>query len=114
MVKHTGGQKAGKGMYWNFSKGKRIQLTDDGVLPGDNTVTYYRLTPLTILLLGPIFGLAYAAFLPFIGIAIIGKLAVQKVFPVVGKASTGWASFWWRPAEAYLAGKKKKEKEKEK
>ncbi len=56
---------------------------------------------------GPVIGLLYAVFLPFIGIAVLAKLGVQKVLAPV--AVPAYATFGWRPSESYLAGKKKKE-----
>ncbi len=113
MLKHRGEERAGKGTYWNFSTGERIHLTGEGVLPGSKETTYYKLSPLTILLLGPIFGLAYAAFMPFIGIAMVTKVVGEKVFNGVARVVGNTISFGWRPSEAYLEGKRKKE-EKEK
>ena len=62
------------------------------------------------LLLGPVVGLGYVIFLPFISVAavivMIGGKALSKVWNLV----TTLAYFEWKPSEAYLAGKKKKEK----
>jgi len=62
------------------------------------------------LLLGPVVGLGYVIFLPFIAVAAI-------IVMIGGKAlGKGWniarthTYFGWRPSEAYLAGKKKKGK----
>ncbi|MEW6108299.1 MAG: hypothetical protein AB1632_03885, partial [Nitrospirota bacterium] len=52
-------------------------------------------------------------FLPFIGIAMLIKVVVQKVAGGAFSTARSTASFGWRPSEAYLAGKKKKEKGKE-
>ena len=114
MLKHRGEEKAGKGTYWNFSTGEKIRLTGNGVLPGSKETTYYKLSPLTILLLGPIFGLVYAAFMPFIGIAIVIKVVGQKVSNAVARAVGEITSFGWRPGEAYLEGKRKKGKREKK
>jgi hypothetical protein len=111
MLKHRGEEKAGKGTYWNFSTGERIRLTGDGVLPGPATTTYYRLSPLTILLLGPIFGLAYFVFMPFIGIVVITKIVGQEVLNGAVRVVGDTISMGWRPNEAYLEGKKEKGEE---
>jgi len=62
------------------------------------------------LLLGPVVGLAYVICLPFISvgavIVMIGGKALDKVWNLVRSL----AYFEWKPSEAYLAGKKKKEK----
>ncbi len=107
MLKYNGGHKAGKGTYWNFNTGERIEITNEGVLPGDAKTVYYRLPAVGILVLGPILGLLYAAFLPFIGIAMLTKLVAQKVAGGALSSVTPSVSFGWRPSEAYLAGKKK-------
>ena len=106
MLNHRGNEQAGKGTYWNFATGERIHLTGEGVLPGSKETTYYKLSPLTILLLGPIFGLVYAAFMPFIGIAMVTKVVGQKIFNVAARMASDTISFGWRPCEAYLEGKR--------
>ena len=55
----------------------------------------------------PFIGLAYAVALPFMAIGIVATLLIKKL----GIASL--ASFGWRPAEAYLGGKKNSKKRKE-
>ena len=114
MLKHRGEEKAGKGTYWDFSTGERIKLTGDGVLPGPATTTYYKLSPLTVLMLGPIFGLAYAAFMPFIGIAMVTNVAGQKVLNGATRLVGDTISMGWRPNEAYLEGKRGKGKKEKK
>jgi hypothetical protein len=89
-------------------------MTEDGVLSGESSSTYYRIPSVVLLLAGPILGLLYVILLPFIGIATVGMLAVRKVvgglLSLIGKS----LSFGWRPKEAYLAGKKKGKKENKK
>jgi len=110
MLRHNGGHQVGKGTYWNFSTGERLDVETEAVLPGGSRTTYYRLPATGFLLLGPFLGLLYAVFLPFIGIAMAVKVVLQKIgVTVTGTARTG-ASFGWRPSESYLAGKRKKEK----
>lgn len=110
MIKYNGGQKAGKGTYWNFTTGERIDISTEGILPGNRKTIFFRLPASGILVLGPILGLLYAAFLPFIGIAMLIKVVGQKVAGGVFSSAQSTASFGWRPSESYLAGKKKHEK----
>ena len=84
------------------------------MLPGSKETTYYKLSPLTILMFGPIFGLAYAAFLPFIGIAVITKVVGQKVLNGAAKVVGDTIPLGWRPNEAYLEGKREKGKREKK
>jgi hypothetical protein len=109
MLKYNAGSKVGKGTYWNFANGERIDVSDEGVLPGGKRTVYFRLPATGIIILGPIMGLLYAAFLPFIGIAMLVKVVLQKVASMAFSSAKSSASFGWRPSESYLAGQKKKE-----
>ena len=107
MLKHNAGNTVGKGTYWNFSTGERIDISAEGVLPGGKKDVYYRLPATGILVAAPVLGLLYAAFLPFIGIAMLVKVVLRKVASTVTAPTQRAASFGWRPSESYLAGKKK-------
>jgi hypothetical protein len=109
-ISHKGGEKVSKGNYWNYSNGERVSIDSEGTLPGDGSVTYYKANPVIILAAGPILGLLYAAFLPFIGIAIVMKLVITKLFGRSMDEVSRVATFNWRPTEAYLAGKRHKDK----
>ena len=107
MLKHNGGDRVGKGTYWNLTNGERIDIRDEGILPGDAKKAYYRMPAAAIIVAGPVLGLIYALFLPFIGIAMLVKLVGQKAGAGVMEMVHGSASFGWRPSESYLTGKKK-------
>jgi hypothetical protein len=111
---HTGGQIVGAGNYWNFTTGERVHVRDSRTLPGDAETTYYRLPPLAMLLAAPLLGLAYAMFLPFIGIAMLITLIGRKLFGGVLDGLWKTAAFGWRPSEAYLLGRKKTRRTKKK
>ena len=113
MLKHNGGDRVGKGTYWNLTNGERIDINSEGTLPGDAKKTYYRMPAAAIIVAGPVLGLLYAAFLPFIGIAMLVKLVGQKAGGGVMEMVHGSASFGWRPSESYLSGGKKKEAKKD-
>jgi hypothetical protein len=112
-LKNSGGQRVRKGHYWNFSTGGRMQVEDGGVLPGTASDNYYRFPPVVVLVAGPVLGLAYAVFLPFVGIAMLAAVLLKKLF--AGAVQTAWkgAAFSWKPSEAYLAGRKGKAKKTE-
>jgi hypothetical protein len=114
MLKANGGNKVGTGTYWNFRNGERVDISTEGVLPGSANTVYFRMPAIGILLLGPILGLIYAAFLPFIGIAMLLKLLVQKIGGTFFESVRTSGSFGWRPSESYLAGKKRTEAKTEK
>jgi hypothetical protein len=114
LKRHRGGERVKGGSYWNFSTGERVTVETDGILPGNNSVTYFKAHPAAILLAGPILGLIYATFLPFIGIAVLLKVVMTKLFGGVMQGVSRLAIFNWRPSEVYLAGKKHKKEEKDK
>ncbi len=103
-----GGQKAGKGTYWDMENGSRIDLAEEGVLPGGHETLYVKAPSALVLAAGPLLGLVFAVFLPFIGIAMAVVLAARKVGEGVRDAAASSVSFAWRPVEAYLTGRKKK------
>ena len=61
----------------------------------------------------PALGLLYAAFLPFIGIAMVVKLVGEKIGGGVMESVQSSGTFAFRPSESYLSGRKKKEKKDE-
>jgi hypothetical protein len=113
MLKYNGGDRVGKGTYWNLTNGERIDINSEETLPGDSKKTYYSMPAAAIIVAGPVLGLIYAAFLPFIGIAMVVKLVGQKAGGGVMEMAHGGASFGWRPSESYLSGKKKEAKKDE-
>ncbi len=110
-IRNIGGETVGKGNYWNFSTGERVRIEDRGVLPGNASDSYYKASPVALLIAGPPLGLLYAVFLPFIGIAMLAAVASRKLFGGVLRTAWKGAAFSWKPSEAYLIGRKgKKEK----
>lgn len=95
------GQRVERGTYWDVMSGEKIVLVRDGVLPG--TGVYLKAPTAVVLLAAPVLGLAFALFLPFIGIA----MTVAAVAQTTGRTAAHAASFGWRPVEAYLAGRMK-------
>jgi len=108
MFRYTGGQTVGSGTYWDVMTGTRVDFDQEGTLPGGNRAKYLKASSGAILLLGPIIGLAYVVFLPIIGIGTAMSLIVQKTLGGIFSLGKHIVSFGWRPAEAYLGGKKKK------
>jgi hypothetical protein len=107
-IMYKAGERASGGNYWNFSNGERICLSNESILPGDNGATYVKAHPVMILAAGPVLGLVYAAFLPFIGIAMLLKVVLTKVFGGSLEGATKVATFNWSPSRAFLAGKRAK------
>lgn len=112
-LRHRGGETGRKGNYWNLTNGERVILRSEGQLPGDSSVAYYRINPVIILAAGPLLGLLYAAFLPFIGLVVVGKVLVTKMLGRSADEVSKVATFNWTPSESYLAGKQQKGKSEE-
>ena len=107
MLSYKGGHRAGRGTYWDLRNGRRIDVADEALLPGDASATYFKIPSGLMLLSGPIIGLAYVIFLPFIGIAVVAGVAGRKLFEATANLIGKSLSFGWRPKNAYLTGKKK-------
>ncbi len=127
MLVNKGGQKVGKGTYWNPSDGHRIDIIGQGVLPGSSGTTYLKMPAGGMLVVAPVVGLAYVIFLPVFGLmAVVGMWLVPVFGVIAGTALAGIklcsgmfstagrnASFGWTPSTAYLAGKKASKKKDE-
>ena len=114
MFKHTGGQKVGSGTYWNIMTGLRVDMDQEGTLPGGTRSSYLKASSSAVLLAGPILGLAYIVLLPIMGIVTALSLLVQKALGGVISVGKQIVSFGWRPGEAYLGGKNKKKDDSDK
>lgn len=108
-----GGETAGKGTYWDISSGERIRLEKKTRLPGDENTTFARMHPAFLLVVGPLLGLLYAIFLPLVGLVMVLRVAAEVLFGGLARMVWKAASFGWRPAEAYLTGRREKKIEAE-
>ncbi len=109
-----GGSSVKAGTYWNMDNGERVELVAAGVLPGSSKAVYIKAPSAAVLAAGPVLGLIFAVFLPFIGIAMTVNYLCRKAAEGVTNAAAGSLSFGWRPIEAYLAGRKRQNAEQEK
>jgi hypothetical protein len=114
MLRHTGGQRVGSGTYWDVMNGARVDFDQEGTLPGGNGATYLKASSGAILLLGPIIGLAYVVVLPILGIVTALSLMMQRTVGGLFSLGKYLFSFGWRPSEAFLSGKNKKQDDSEK
>jgi hypothetical protein len=115
MIRHKAGEKVEKGVYWNMSSGRRVDIDEDvGMLPGGDSSTYIKVSSGIMIILGPVLGLAFVIALPFMAIGTIAVLLIGKVSGAVLNLASKVVYFEWRPTEAYLAGKRKNERKKEK
>jgi hypothetical protein len=108
-----GGEEAKRGNYWNFSTGERVRLEEETILPGDSSAIYVKCHPVALLLVGPFMGLAYAIFLPLVGIGMLLWVLGEKIAGRMVQSLWKTAVFSWHPSEAYLAGKKRRTRKRE-
>ena len=94
------------GTYWNINNGKRLVLPEDVLSVGK----WLRASELTVLMVGPIVGLVFAVFLPFIGIAMSINFVAKKFWDAVWPVMISASQFSWRPIEAYFNGRKRQKK----
>lgn len=121
MVINKAGTVVERGLYWNPMDGRRINMLEDGILPGDEGKNYMKMSPFGLLVIAPLFGMMYVIFLPLLG---IGVFLVSWLVPLIGAlaqvAITGVkvcsrvhgksALFNWDPSRAYFNGFRKKGK----
>ena len=82
----NGGTKAPGGLYWHFGNWEIKALDGKEVtLPGSSEERYVRIPTVALLVLGPVMGLAFAMFLPFIGFALLATQLVRKAAHLVVK-----------------------------
>lgn len=112
MLTYKGGTRVSKGTYWNLRKGLRVDVAQEDVLPDNGGATYFKMPLAVMLLSGPFIGLAYAIFLPVMGIVAVVTVAVGGFVKGMYNLAAKTISFGWRPGNAYLSGKKKKKQDK--
>lgn len=133
-MSYAGGEKVPKGSYWNFSTGERVRISSEGILPGESSQSYCKAPPMVIFSIGAVvaFMLLYVfpkylvqfyepytetlvrAYIVLDFVLIGGILACMTVIGLQdilgGELRT--ATFDWRPARAYFAGRRQKKTEK--
>ena len=84
----NGGTQAPGGLYWHFGNWEIKALDGKEItLPGSPEERYVRIPTVALLVLGPVMGLAFAMFLPFIGFALLATQIVRKVAHTIVKSA---------------------------
>jgi hypothetical protein len=80
MRTYKGGETVKAGFYWNQVKwAAEVVPAPVGALPGAEGTVYRRIAWPVLLVLAPLMGGAFAMFLPFIGVAMLVRVAAAKV-----------------------------------
>ena len=114
MVMVKGGTIVEKGLYWSPLDGRHVTVQEKGILPGDQSASYVKLSPSVLLLVAPLLGMMFVLFLPLFG---MGVFLAAWLVPVIGTLSaiaiTGIrinsgigsrSAFNWHPSRSYFSG----------
>jgi len=115
MAMYSGGTAVARGVYWNPVDGQEVHILTHGVLPGDASRRYLKMTAAGLLVVAPVFGLIFLLFLPLFG---IGMICILCVVPMVSglasvamtavRLSSGLAGTGWRASRSHLDGRGKR------
>ena len=99
MRRYRGGETVGSGLYFRPRRLSFTWVEEREALPGGPEAGYRRVPLLLLMVVGPVLGLAYVIFLPFLGFAVVTGLAAVKLGQL-GRAVAGQATRIVRPAWA--------------
>jgi hypothetical protein len=88
-LRYHGGTLVGQGDYYSFDRGDHVRVDGFAILPGETTKNWFRMPPIAFVAMAPLFGLAYAMFLPFIGMAMLFAVGFQTVAAHTARATHG-------------------------
>jgi hypothetical protein len=106
MKHYQGNQKVEPGLYFNLRQLSFKSIEEKGPLPGAEEDVYRRVPVAALLVAGPVLGLAFVVFLPFVGFALLGWLVAGKAAAWLADAGLAFGRVIrpaWRPAAAFLS-----------
>jgi len=106
MKHYKGTEKVEPGLYFNLRQLAFKSIDDEGPLPGKREDVYRRVPMLALLVVGPVLGLVYVMFLPFIGFAMVAWLLGVKATHLAAGAARSAARVLrpgWEPSMAFLS-----------
>src|SRR5450759_4932305 len=80
MLINKSGTMVERGLYWNPMDGRRITMSEDGILPGDESASYMRMSLFSLLVIAPVMGLMFVTFLPLFG---VGVFLISWLVPLI-------------------------------
>lgn len=114
MKRYFGNQVVKKGIYLSLKRRDFVTIeSESDILPGASDERYVKIPPIAMIVVGPIMGLMYVIFLPFISFAMVLGLMAQKAFLglwFVGRSLAREATLHWIPGVAYLIWRRRPEK----
>jgi hypothetical protein len=109
MKRFKGTEVVEPGLYFNIRQLSFKSVDEREALPGTTEETYRRVPVLALLVVGPLLGLAYVIFLPFMGFAMVGWLLSVKAgqaAAVAGRAAVRVLTPGWEPSLAFFSRSK--------
>ena len=106
MKRYHGAEKVEAGIYFNMKALSFASMSDEGPLPGTAADEYRSVPAVVMLIVGPMLGLVYAIFLPFIGLAMVAGILAGKLGHLTADAVGASARVLrpaWQPAMSFLA-----------
>jgi hypothetical protein len=115
MIIDKGGTMVERGLYWNPMDGRRVTMSEDGILPGDESTSYMRMSLFGLLVVAPVMGMMFVTFLPLFGVGVfliswlvplintVAEVAITGV-KVSGRVQGRNALFNWQPTRAQFHG----------
>ena len=110
MERFKGNETVGPGLYFNLRQLSFKSMEHEGRLPGTADEVYHGVPWLVLMVAGPILGLVYVIFLPFIGLAMVVWLLAGKTAELIGRAAASAVRVLrpgWEPSMAFLSRSKR-------
>ena len=109
MKRYRGTETVEPGLYLNVRQLSFKSIEERGPLPGGPEEVYRCVPTLALLVVGPMLGLAFVVFLPFIGFAMVGWLLMEKAGHLAAEATRAAVRVLrpgWEPSLAFLSRSK--------
>ena len=106
MKRYRGREKVEAGVYVNAKQLSFKSLEEPGRLPGTEQDEYWQVPPVALLLAGPILGLVYVIFLPFVGLVMVAWIITASLAEAAAAPAMAFLRVLrpaWQPATAFLS-----------
>jgi hypothetical protein len=114
MKRYFGNQLVKRGIYLSLKRRDFVTIENESdPLPGASDERYVKIQPIAMIVLGPIMGLMYVIFLPFISFAMVLGLVASKALlglRLLGESLLREATLHWMPGVAYLTWRRGSER----
>ena len=109
MKRYRGTETVEPGLYFNLARLSFTSVEERAALPGRPQDTFRRVPLLALLVVGPVLGLVYVMFLPFLGFVMVAGLLSVKLGRLAGGVAAQAARIvrpGWAPSLAFFSRSK--------